>query len=119
MLEAHPHNRSMATAATRCINPPNQRAQLYTFLRKYDKSFEFGRTYPRKHRKGVPCMFYWRAMRSRADVLRFAIASALMKALKIAWGLRQGLTERERYAVADDVVRRLQERGDFWKRSFS
>jgi hypothetical protein len=32
-------------------------------------------------------------------------------------GLRQGLTEAERYAVADAVVRRLNEDGDPWKLS--
>ena len=39
-------------------------------------------------------------------MLRFAIAFALIKARKVVRGLRQGLTEEERYAVADAVVRR-------------
>jgi hypothetical protein len=32
-----------------------------------------------------------------------------------ARGLRQGLTEDERYAVADHVVGQLKERGDPWR----
>lgn len=51
-------------------------------------------------------------MRTRADLLRYAVAFALMGARKIVRGLRQGLTEEERFAVADDVVRRLQQHGD-------
>ena len=51
-------------------------------------------------------------MHTRADQLRFAIAFALMKARKVVRGLRQGLTEQERYEVADAVVWRLQEHGD-------
>lgn len=43
-------------------------------------------------------------MRTRADMLRFAIAFALIKARKVVRGLRQGLTEEECYAVADAVV---------------
>ena len=33
---------------------------------------------------------------------------------KIVRGLRQGLSEDERYAVADHVVEQLKERGDAW-----
>jgi hypothetical protein len=54
-------------------------------------------------------------MRTRGDVLRFAIAFALIQARKVVRGLRQGLTEEERYAVADQAVDRLKERGDPWK----
>jgi hypothetical protein len=54
-------------------------------------------------------------MRTRADMLRFAIAFALIKSRKAVRGLRQGLTVEERYAVADAVVWRLQEHGDPWK----
>jgi len=34
--------------------------------------------------------------------------------VKIVRGPKQGLTEAERYAVADHVVRQLKERGDPW-----
>jgi len=53
-------------------------------------------------------------MRTRGDLLRFAIAYALIRARKVVRGLRQGLTEEERYAVADAAVRQLEERGDPW-----
>lgn len=56
-------------------------------------------------------------MRTRGDMLRFAIAFALMRARKLVRGLRQGLTEEERYLVADDVVHRLQQHGDPWRLS--
>ena len=51
---------------------------------------------------------------TRGDVLRYRIAYALMKARKIIRGLKEGLTEDERYAVADHVVSQLKERGDPW-----
>jgi hypothetical protein len=38
------------------------------------------------------------------DMLRFAIAFALIKARKLVRGLRQTLDEDERFRVADDVV---------------
>jgi hypothetical protein len=41
------------------------------------------------------------------DMLRFATAFALRGARKLVRGLRQGLTEDERYRVADDVVQRF------------
>jgi hypothetical protein len=47
-------------------------------------------------------------------MLRFALAFALMRARKLVRGLRQGLSEEERYRVADDVVHRLQQHGDPW-----
>jgi hypothetical protein len=53
-------------------------------------------------------------MRTRADMLRFAIAFALRRACKLVRGLRQGLSEDERFLVADDVVHRLQQYGDPW-----
>jgi hypothetical protein len=56
-------------------------------------------------------------MRTRADTLRSAIAFALIRARKIVRGLRQGLTEDERYAVADATVQRLKEYGDPWRLS--
>jgi hypothetical protein len=51
---------------------------------------------------------------TRGDVLRYRIAFALSRAVKIVRGLRHGLTEDERYAVADRVVSQLRERGDPW-----
>jgi hypothetical protein len=52
---------------------------------------------------------------TRGDVLKYAIAFALRRARKIVRGLKDGLTEDERHAVADHVVRQLKERGDPWK----
>jgi len=54
-------------------------------------------------------------MRTRGDLLRFAIAFALIRARKIVRGLRQGLTEEERYQVAGDAVDRLKQYGDPWR----
>jgi hypothetical protein len=54
---------------------------------------------------------------TRGDVLRYRIAFALSRAVKIVRGLRQGLTEPERYAVADHVVEQLKARGDPWRLS--
>jgi hypothetical protein len=48
-------------------------------------------------------------------MLRYRIAYALIRARKIVRRLKQGLTEDERYAVADHVVRQLKERGDPWR----
>jgi hypothetical protein len=50
-------------------------------------------------------------------MLRFAVAFALMRARKLVRGLRQGLSEEERYRVADDVVDRLKQHGDPWRLS--
>lgn len=47
-------------------------------------------------------------------MLSYAIAFALRGARKLVRGLRQELTEEERYRVADDVVHRLKEHGDPW-----
>jgi hypothetical protein len=58
-------------------------------------------------------MFQLRMIRD--EVLRYRIAFALSRASKIVRGLKQGLTEDERYAVADHVVRQLKERGDPWR----
>lgn len=52
---------------------------------------------------------------TRGDVLRDSIAFALMRARKIIRGLKEGLTEDERYAVADHVISQLKERGDPWR----
>ena len=51
---------------------------------------------------------------TRGDVLKYRIAYALIRACKIVRGLRQGLTEAERHAVAEHVVGQLKERGDPW-----
>jgi hypothetical protein len=52
---------------------------------------------------------------TRAEVLRFAIAYALRRSRKIVRGLKEELTEQERYAVADHTVAQLKERGDPWR----
>jgi hypothetical protein len=52
---------------------------------------------------------------TRAVVLRYAIAFALWRARKIIRGLKDGLTEEERYSVADHVVAQLKDRGDPWR----
>ena len=51
-------------------------------------------------------------MRTRGDVLRFAIAFALRK-VRVA-RFKLGLSESQRYEVADDAVRRILETGQ-WK----
>jgi hypothetical protein len=40
---------------------------------------------------------------TRGDILRYRVAFALRRASKIVRGLRAGLTEGERYAVADQA----------------
>jgi hypothetical protein len=52
---------------------------------------------------------------TRGEVLRYAIAYALRRSRKVIRGLKEGLTEDERYAVADHVVAQLKERGDPWR----
>jgi hypothetical protein len=49
---------------------------------------------------------------TKEEVLRYAIAFALRRSRKIIRGLKEGLTEEERYAVADHAVAKLKERGD-------
>jgi hypothetical protein len=61
-------------------------------------------------------MFSW-AMRTRGDMLSFAIAFALRGARNLVRGLRDELSEEERYRVANDVVDRLKQRGDPWRLS--
>jgi hypothetical protein len=46
----------------------------------------------------TPCM-------TRGEVLRYAIAFALRRSRKTIRGLKEGLTEEERYAVADHARR--------------
>jgi hypothetical protein len=48
-------------------------------------------------------------------VLKYAIAFALRRSSKIIRGLKEGLIEGERYAVADHAVAQLKERGDPWR----
>lgn len=55
--------------------------------------------------------------RTRADLLRFAIAFALRGARKLVRGLRHELSEEERFRVADDVVHHLKQHGDPWQLS--
>jgi hypothetical protein len=52
---------------------------------------------------------------TRGEVLKFALAYALRRSRKIIRGLKEGLSEEERYAVADHVVAQLKERGDPWR----
>jgi hypothetical protein len=52
---------------------------------------------------------------TKGEVIRYAIAFALRRSRKIIRGLKQGLTEEERYAVADHTVAQLRERGDPWR----
>jgi hypothetical protein len=52
---------------------------------------------------------------TRGEVLRYAIAYALRRWQKVIRGLKEGLTEQERYAVADHVVSQLKDRGDPWR----
>jgi hypothetical protein len=63
----------------------------------------------------VPVMFSWCAPAATCSGL--TIAFAPMRARKLVRGLRQGLSEDERYLVADAVVHQLQERGDPWRLS--
>jgi len=58
-------------------------------------------------------MFSW--LMTRGEVLRYAIAFALRRSRKLIRGLKQELTEQERFAVADHVVAQLKERGDPWR----
>ncbi len=52
---------------------------------------------------------------THGDIFRHRLAFAIRRAVKIVRGLKPGLTEAERYAVADHVVAQLKERGDPWR----
>jgi hypothetical protein len=52
---------------------------------------------------------------TKGEVLRYAIAFALRRSRKIVRGLKEALTEDERYALADHAVAQLTERGDPWR----
>jgi hypothetical protein len=54
-------------------------------------------------------------MRTRGQVLADAISYALIRARKIVRGLKQGLTDEDRRAVADDAVYELKKYGDPWR----
>jgi hypothetical protein len=58
-------------------------------------------------------MFSWSM--TRGEVLRYAVAFALRRSRKIVRGLKEGLTEEERFAVADHTVTQLKARGDPWR----
>jgi hypothetical protein len=59
-------------------------------------------------------LFVFSLRMTRGEILRAAIAFALRNARKVVRGLKQGLSEAGRYAVADQVVAQLKERGDPW-----
>ena len=61
------------------------------------------------------CSRYVLLSMTKGDVLRYAIAFALRRSRKIIRGLKEGLTEEERFAVADHTVAQLKERGDPWR----
>lgn len=47
---------------------------------------------------------------TKGEVLRYAIAFALRRSRKIIRGLKEGLTEEERFAVVDHAVAQLKQR---------
>ena len=51
----------------------------------------------------------------RGEVLSYAISFALIGAVKVVRGLRNGLSESERHAVADAAVSQMKKYGDPWK----
>jgi hypothetical protein len=54
-------------------------------------------------------------MRTRGEVLSSAISFALIGAVKVVRGLGKGLSNDERYAVADAAVSQMKKYGDPWK----
>ena len=52
---------------------------------------------------------------TKGEVLKYAISFALRRSRKIIRGLKEGLNEDERYAVADHAVAQLKGRGDPWR----
>lgn len=56
-----------------------------------------------------------RETKTRGDLLASQIAFALIGAARVVRGLWKGLTDAERYAVADNAVNALKEHGDPWK----
>jgi hypothetical protein len=55
------------------------------------------------------------AMRTRGEMLSYAISFALGSAMKVVRGLRKGLTNEERYEVANRAVEEMKKYGDPWK----
>jgi hypothetical protein len=51
---------------------------------------------------------------ARGEVLKYAIAFALRRARKVVRGLKDELTEAERFEIADHVVGQLKDHGDPW-----
>jgi hypothetical protein len=56
-----------------------------------------------------------RERKTRGDLLFFAISFALNGAVKVIRGLRHGLTDEERDAVADRAVLEMKKHGDPWR----
>jgi hypothetical protein len=56
-------------------------------------------------------------MRTRGEMLSDAISFALNKAVKVVRGLRKGLTNEERYEVANRAVDEMKKHGDPWRLS--
>jgi hypothetical protein len=52
---------------------------------------------------------------TRGDLLTYYISYALIRARKVVRGLKQGLTEEDRQAVAKEAVTELKKYGDPWK----
>ena len=71
---------------------------------------------PRRHHSTLLAFVPFVFSLARPEVTCCATGSAyaLMQARKIIRGLKEGLTEDERYAVADHVISQLKERGDPW-----
>jgi hypothetical protein len=55
-----------------------------------------------------------REMKTRGDLLSFAISFALIGARTMVRGFWRGLTDEERYAVADRAVLEMKKHGDPW-----
>jgi hypothetical protein len=56
-----------------------------------------------------------REMKTRGDLLASAISFALIRARTVVRGLWKGLTDEDRYAVADDAVKEMKRYGDPWR----
>jgi len=51
---------------------------------------------------------------TRGQMLRYAIAFALIRARQICRGVMADLTDQDRYAIADNVIDHLMKYGDLW-----
>jgi hypothetical protein len=56
-----------------------------------------------------------RELKTRGDRLAFAISFALIRAVKVVRGLRQGLTDDQRHAVSAAAVSEMKRYGDPWR----